>query len=172
MPDDEYEGIPKGLFDWLVSTDERVNAVHKELLGVAQGVATVQNMVAALAVGEEVAVPGRVTRQVKFEETLGPLQGIEVEDRCPLTGEITSITIHWPDGCNGLLHIAVGHNGTWLCPHEPDTFLALNDATPTFPMKEPVVWDERLWAIIYSGDGREPHKVSVIITIIGTEEWA
>lgn len=117
-------------------------------------------------------MPGEVTKQVKFKETLDPLEGIEVEARSPLRGEITSITIHWPEGCDSLVDIAVGHDGTFLCPNEPDTFLALNNATPTFPMKEPVVWDERLWGILRNTDGGNPHTVSVIITIVGVEEWA
>ncbi|GAI51629.1 unnamed protein product [marine sediment metagenome] len=82
------------------------------------------------------------------------------------------MTIHWPEGCDGLVDIAVGHNGTFLCPNEPETFLALNNATPTFPMEEPVVWDERLWGIMRNTDGANPHKVSVIIIIVGVEEWA
>ncbi len=114
----------------------------------------------------------RITKQVRFEETLDALEGIEVESRCPLRGEIRSITIHWPEGCDGLVDIAVGHNGTFLCPNEPETFLALNNATPTFPMEEPVVWDERLWGIIRNTDDANPHKVSVIIIIVGVEEWA
>jgi len=116
-------------------------------------------------------VPKTVTKQVRFQETLELLTGIEVDARCPLEGEITSITIHWPDGCDALVDIAVGHNGTFLCPNEPDTFEALNNATPTFPVKEPVVWDERLWAIIRNTDDTEAHKVSVIITIVGVEKW-
>jgi len=116
-------------------------------------------------------VLGKVTRQVRFKETLELLEGIEVEARCPLEGEITSVTIHWPEGCDALVDIAVGHDGTFLCPNEPDTFLALNNATPTFPMKEPVVWDERLWAIIQNTDDSNPHTVSIIITIVGVEKW-
>jgi len=168
MPN-EYKDIPSGLLDWLISTDERIDRVHEEL---EKGVGGIKKMIAALPGAEEVPVPGRVTRQVKFKETLAPLAGIEVDKRCPLEGEIISVTIHWPLNCNALVDVAVGHDGTWLCPSEPDTFLALNDATPTFPMKEPVVWDERLWAIISNGDGGNPHTITVIITIAGVEKWA
>jgi len=114
----------------------------------------------------------RITKQVRFKETLEPLEGIEVEARCPLEGEITSVTIHWPEGCDALVDIAFGHDGTFLCPNEPGTFLALNNATPTFPMKEPTVWDERLWGIIQNTDDSNPHTVSIIITIVGIEKWA
>lgn len=171
MPNGKYKDIPSGLLDFLVSTDERIDAVHKELLSVAQEVGTVQKMIAALPGAEEVPVLKKVTKQVRFKETLDPLEGIEVEARCPLEGEISSVTIHWPDGCDALVDIAVGHDGTFLCPNEPDIFLALNNATPTFPMKEPVVWDERLWAIIRNTDDTEKHTVSIILTIGGVEEW-
>lgn len=168
MPGDEYKDIPKGLFDWLISTDERIDRVHEELV---KGMGTVQKMIAALPGAEEVPVPGKVTKQVKFKETLEPLAGIEVDARCPLEGEIISITMHWPDGCDALVDIASGHDGTFLCPNEPDTFLALNNATPTFPIREPVAWDERLWAIIQNTDDTEKHTVSIIITIVGVEKW-
>ncbi len=45
---ENYKEIPSGLLDWLISTDERVDAVHKKLLDVNQGVITAQNMIAAL----------------------------------------------------------------------------------------------------------------------------
>jgi len=160
--------IPKGLLDWLTSTDEKVEALHKD---VAQGMTTIQNLIAVLPGAEEVPVPEKITRTVTIEQSLAPLEGLELEARSPLKGKIASITVHWPDGCDGLVDVAVGHGGTWLYPSEPDTFVALNDATPTIPMEEPVVWDERLWVIMSNTDGGNPHRISVIFIIIGVEEW-
>lgn len=110
------------------------------------------------------------TRQVPFSETLPPLQGVLMEEPCPLTGEIVEVTMHWPDGCNGLVDLQFGHGEVSLFPSKKGEYLALNDATPTYSnLKELVSKGDRLWAELRNGDGGNPHKPSIIVTLIGVE---
>jgi len=96
------------------------------------------------------------------------LQRVKVADLCPLTGKIISVTMHFPDGCNGLVHIAFGHGDKWVAPSEINTFISLNNAAPVFPASEPVVKNEHLWAEFRNGD-INPHMISVIATIVGRD---
>lgn len=112
----------------------------------------------------------KITRQIKFRETVAGLTGMEVEEVCPLTGKITSIMLHYPDGCDALVDIAVGHGEVWLIPTERGEYQAFNDATPVIPIEEPVFWGERLWAMIDNGDAL-PHTPSITITMVGIEQW-
>jgi len=115
----------------------------------------------------EVAPGEMVTKQVPLAYNIQPLETVKLAEPSPLKGRITSITMHFPDGCNGLVHIAFGHGGLWVAPSEVDTYHSLNDATPTFPTDEPIEKGEHLWAEIRNGDGVNPHNVTVIATIIG-----
>lgn len=113
--------------------------------------------------------PGKITKQVSLAYNVQPLEVIKVAEPSPLLGKITSVTMHFPDGCDGLVHIAFGHSEVWLCPSEIDTYISLNNATPTFPTNEPIEKGEHLWAEIRNADGANPHAVSVIPTIQGVE---
>ena len=116
------------------------------------------------------AVIPEITKQVPLAYNLQPLEVIKLAEPSPLRGRITSVTMHFPDGCNGLGHIAFGHSEVWLCPSVPGTYISLNNATPTFPTNEPIEKGERLWAELRNADGLYPHNVSVIAVITGTEE--
>lgn len=111
-----------------------------------------------------------ITKDVPLAYNILALQRVKIAELCPLTGKITSVTIHFPAGCNALVHIAFGHGGVWVTPSEINTFLSLNDATPVFPVSEPVMKNEYLWAEIRNGDGVNAHSVSVIATIVGRED--
>lgn len=115
-------------------------------------------------------MPGVCTRQVTFSETLAALQGVEMNAPCPLTGEITEVTMHFPDGSCGLVELQFGHGGVAVLPSKKEEFIALNNATPTFRnLREQVTKGERLWAILRNGDAVNPHKPSCIIVITGVE---
>ena len=115
--------------------------------------------------------PGEVvTRQVPLAYNIQPLETVKLAEPSPLKGRITSVTFHFPDGCNGLAHIAFGHSDIWVAPSERDTYISLNNATPTFPTDEPIEKGEHLWAEIQNADGENPHNVSVIATIVGVIE--
>lgn len=115
-------------------------------------------------------VVAKITKQVSLGYNLSPLETIKLAEPSPLSGRITSVTMHFPDGCDGLVHIAFGHGEVWLCPSQRDTYISLNNASPTFPTDEPVEKGERLWAEFRNADGGNPHNVSAIAVITGTEE--
>ena len=126
----------------------------------------------------EIPVLKVCTREVTFTFTLQPLQGVEMEEPCPLTGEITEVTMHFPDGCAGLgptgytqlVQLAFGHSGVSMFPSKRGEYIALNDATPTWRnLREPVLKGERLWAELRNGDSANPHKPSILVTISGVE---
>jgi len=110
-----------------------------------------------------------VTREVVLRETVQPLKGTRAKKPSPLTGRITQLVLHFPDGCNALVDVAIGHKDTWVCPNEIDTFVALNDATPVLTVNEPIEKGEEIWMIIRNADGREQHAITVTATVIGVE---
>lgn len=105
------------------------------------------------------------TEQVVLSQTLQPLQGLKLEDDVPIDGKMISVVFSFPDGCDSLVNIAFGHGSEQICPSEG--FIALNNATPVFPVSELVKKDDILWAVMENGDGANPHAVSVIATIVG-----
>lgn len=111
-----------------------------------------------------------ITRQVPLAYNVQPLETIKLAEPSPLRGKITSVTFHFPDGCDSLVNIAFGHGEDWVCPSERNTYISLNNATPTFPTDEPIEKGEQLWMVIRNTDGTNPHIVSVIPTIVGVIE--
>lgn len=111
------------------------------------------------------AMPTR-TEQIQFRQTLNPLQGVRLTDSVPIDGKITSVIIHWPGGCNAAVDIAFGYQTRQIIPFEG--FLALDDATPVFPVSEMVKRYETLWCVMENGDPINPHIPSVIVTIEGS----
>ncbi|MBA7567562.1 hypothetical protein ES708_09277 [subsurface metagenome] len=118
---------------------------------------------------EELPTMLQVTKQVPLTYTIGSLETIKIAEPSPLTGRITSVAMHFPDGCNALVHVAFGHGEVWVAPSEIDTYISLNDATPVFPTNEPIEKGEHLWAEIQNADGGNPHSISVIATLVGVE---
>lgn len=107
-----------------------------------------------------------VTKQVSFDYTVQPLKGVELTERCPLTGKIKSVTMSFPPGCSGLVDVAFGHGSTNVCPY--NGYIALDDASPTFTdIDEPVKMNERLWCEMRNGDDIYPHTISVLVVIVG-----
>ena len=143
--------------DYLIASQEVVvSLLHEIRTGIGQLL-------------EKEEVPMEITKQVPLAYNVAALEVIKLAEPSPLRGRITSVTMHFPDGCDGLVHIAFGHGEVWLCPSEPNTYISLNDATPTFPTSEPVEKGEHLWAEFRNATAF-PHNVSVIVTITGTEE--
>lgn len=108
-----------------------------------------------------------ITREVVLRETVQPLVGMRVVKGSPLTGRIIQILRHWPDGCDALVDIAVGHADTWVAPEQTDMFVALNDATPVLTVDEPTVKAEELWMIVRNTDGVNAHSITVTFVIEG-----
>jgi len=149
-------------FEELTTIDERVDYIHNQLVA------------AQLALNQLLEKEGMppmtvVTRDVNLRVLLQPNTGTRVSRPSPLTGRIVQLIPHWPDGCNALVDVAVGHKDTWIYPHLVDTFVALNDATPVLTVNEPIEKGEEIWMIIRNADGREQHAITVTATVIGVE---
>ncbi len=166
MPNGEYKDIPSGILDWMVSTDERVNAVHKELLGVAGGVGIVQNMIVALAKGEPMPVVPTKGRSIPLHAEVDPLDIVLVTEDAPIAGRIKQVSISWPDGCDFIVLVAFGHSDQWVIPGFTDHYERNNDTTVTYPLDEPVYEGEELWLRIGNGDNTNPHQISVTVVIV------
>jgi len=110
-----------------------------------------------------------ITRQASFQYTLPMLTGVRLVEGSPLTGVITQVIIHWPPGTEALVDIAFGHNGKWVLPHIPNTYLAFDSATPVFTVYEPILESEELWVVFMNGDEDNKHTVSLAVTIEGVE---
>jgi len=115
-----------------------------------------------------------ITRQVPFEYTLAPLEGIKLVAPSPVTGKIIEVLMSWPDGCEDpvtgthLVGIAFGHGDHWMLPSDPDTYLKLNNTSPTFRnLSEPVSRNEELWVVLRNADDTNIHAVSIAATVQG-----
>ncbi len=152
----------KAPFESLTTIDERVDYVHNQLV-------SVQLALDRLLEKEGVEPMAALTRDANLRMTLLPAQGRKISKLSPLTGRIVQLIPHWPDGCDGLVDIAVGHKDTWIYPNEVDTFIALNDATPVLTIDELIEKGEEIWMIGRNCDALNPHSISCTITIIGVD---
>lgn len=147
-------------FEELTTIDERIDYVHNQL--VASQLALNQ-----LLQKEGLPPMTVITKDVNLRVTLLENQGQRIARPSPLTGRIVQLIPHWPDGCNALVDLAIGHKDTWVLPNETDTYIALNDATPVISVDEPITKGEELWMIGRNGDGVNPHAISCTLIIIG-----
>ena len=107
-----------------------------------------------------------ISKQVIFEETLQPLEGIELTEVCPLTGKIKTVTMTCPSGGDNLVLVAFGHDAKRLCP--TNDYIPLHGDSPPFTgLEEPVLMNERLWCEMLNGDDTYPHLVTVAVVIVG-----
>lgn len=109
-----------------------------------------------------------ITRQVPFEYNVPALGGVDLKEACPITGFITEVTMHFPEGCNSLVDIVFGHRDVHLSPHTG--YISLNNATPSWRnLHESVKKGETLWTKFKNGDLVNSHAVAVIVTLLGVE---
>lgn len=179
LPDEYLEYLQRNtsalerLGDRFSTSDERLNYVVTQLDKVLSGgiptevkdnlvklKESVDILVSTLE--ERNAVVGETT-QVNFRETITSLEGDRFEKECPFDGIITSACFHFPPGCNALVDIAIGHSDTQSFPREGA--IALDSASPVFPVNEVVSEGEILWTEIKNGDSANSHTVSVILTL-------
>ncbi|GAI26152.1 unnamed protein product [marine sediment metagenome] len=84
----------------------------------------------------------------------------------PFSGYIKQVTPHYPQGCNALVDVRVGHGPKRFCPREG--FLALNDVTPSYPFNEPVSGgQEDIWVEMINGDAENKHAITVTVMLEG-----
>ena len=114
-------------------------------------------------------MPGVKIEQIPFAYTLAVAgaagSGVVLEENAPFSGYIKQVTIHWPDGADALVDVKVGHGVVQFCPDEG--FLALNDATPTYPFNEWVNDQETIWVELRNRDGGNTHAITVTVTLEG-----
>ena len=151
-------------------TDEEVRQALVLIL--SQQVTTLDNIadlelkLEALAAAEGVIMPGvKIIEQVKFDRTLAIGEVVTIYEKCPFNGYVRRVTIHWPDGADALVDVAVGHSNTQFCPKGTGEYLALNDATPTYQFNEEVTQGEEIWVQMRNRDGGWPHSITVSISV-------
>jgi len=154
-------------FEALTTIDERVDFVHEQVDYIHNQLADAQLALNQLLEKEGMPTMAVVTRDVNLRVTLEHNTGTKISKSSPVTGKIVQLIPSWPDGCNALVDIAVGHKDIWVLPHLVDNFIALNDATPVFTVDEPISKGEAIWMIVKNADGREQHAISCAITVIG-----
>jgi len=121
-----------------------------------------------------VEFPGGVAMPLKIEQIpfvrdleKAGIDGSQVmmTEYAPFSGYIKEISIHWPEGCNHLVDVRVGHGTEQFCPDVG--YLALNDATPTYPFNEWCNDHEEIWVEMINGDGVNKHQITVSATLEG-----
>ncbi len=159
--------------DGLSGSDERLDYAVKQIQAILaalevkpEAVAVMQQLSGLLQKLKEAGfqMPTQ-TQQIVFQQALAINQGVRLEEQVPLDGAITSVTMHFPQNCNGLVDIAFGHGYKQICPISG--FIALNDALPMFPTSEMCKRNETIWCIMDNHDGGAAHTVSCIVTMEG-----
>lgn len=114
-------------------------------------------------------IPGIVKKieQIPYSYNLAVAGAINsrvtLSEYSPFDCKVKVVTIHWPANCNALVDVMVGHGVTQFCPREG--YLALNDATPSYPFDEPVDEREEIWVEMINGDGGFTHNITVTVTV-------
>jgi len=149
-------------FEELTTIDERVDFIHGQLAASQVQLAASQVALNLLLEKEGLPIMAKAQKQIVFKHTLEALAGLTDHQRIPTLKTVKTITIHWPDGCNALVDVAVGYSqDKRLLPEEG--YLALNDATPTWTINKETDSDT-LWVEIRNGDASNPHTISVVVT--------
>lgn len=108
-----------------------------------------------------------VTRVLNYRSSTAASTSATDRQKCPLTGRITQILLHFPAGCNALVRTKVLHNGLSILP--TDDWIALDDTTPIYPMNWPVNITDYLDVVIENTDAVFAHTLTITITITGVE---
>ena len=102
---------------------------------------------------------------VPLKATITSGKGVIVQASSPKTGRATRAIIHWPDGCNALVDVAVGYEDSQFLPQYEDSYFSLNNATPEFPVDVPVKSGGKFWAKLQNRDSLNDHTITVIMTV-------
>jgi len=139
-----------------------------KMADLAEKVGKLDYTLRTLELPEGVAMPLKI-EQIPFAYTLAvaglPGSGVTLMEYAPFSGYIKQVTPHWPDGADALVDIRVGHGTVQFCPD--DGYLALNDATPTYPFREFVNDHEEIWVELRNRDGGNEHSITVTVTLEG-----
>lgn len=148
-------------FDQLTNIDERVDFIHNQIAAFQGKLDTSQVSLNQLLEKEGLPTMPKAQKQFVFKHTVAALAGLTDHQRLPMLKTVKSITIHFPDGCDALVDVAVGYSqDKRLLPEEG--YLSLNDATPTWPIDKDTNSDT-LWVEIRNSDAGNAHTISVIV---------
>jgi len=87
---------------------------------------------------------------------------VTLSEYAPFKGIIKEVIVHWPNNCNALVDVRVGHGTKQFCPREG--YLALNNATVKYRFNEPVDDHEEIWVEMINTDGGFTHNITVTVT--------
>jgi len=136
----------------------------------AEKVGKLEYALSTLEWPEGVAIAEVKIEQIPFvydlEKAGTPKSWALLTEPTPFSGYIKQVTLHWPDGCNHIVDVRVGHGPRQFCPKEG--FLALNDVTPTYHFNELVSGgQESIWVEMINGDSANKHAITVTVTLEG-----
>jgi len=106
--------------------------------------------------------------QVSFtrpDTTVLPATEIALQELSPLTGAITNIELHFPNGCNGLVEIRCYVNQEQILP--VTGYIALNDFTRSYSVNRKITNRDNLRVRISNRDAINPHTISIIFNMEG-----
>lgn len=151
--------------DYLGPKVEQLGALSPKVDALAEKVDKLEYAISTLELPEGVAMLQMKIEQIPFAYNLAALEGVKLTEYAPFSGNIKQVMIHYPDGCNALVDVRVGHSTKQFCPK--NGFLALNNATPIFSFNEWVKDHEEIWVEMRNGDAVNPHNISCTIFIEG-----
>ncbi len=163
-------GIAKRL-DYLgPKVEELESTLSPSVANLAEKVGKLEYAISKLEFPEGVAMPELKIEQLPFaynlEKAGTPNSQALLTEPTPFSGYIKEVEIHWPDGCNHIVDVRVGHGPKQFCPKEG--FLALNDVTPTYHFNEWVSGgQESIWVEMINGDAGNTHAITVTVTLEG-----
>lgn len=163
--------LPEEYLEYLKQNVNVLERIGDKFTGIDErvdyAVAQTAQLVKDIQALKEMGIVAERTEQISFSQTVQPLQGVRLEEYVPFSGRMTSVMFHFPSGCDALVEVAFGHGSEQICPSTG--FLALDAATPVFPVSELVTKADVLWCEMRNGDGGNPHTITVTAVIIGWE---
>ena len=159
--------------DYFRGVDERLDFLAPKIF---EALTRARAIEAAIGSIPGIEVTPLITEQMTFNQNM-PIAGaagsaVRLSDPAPFSGFIKFVSIHWPNGCNALVDVRVGHDVVQFCPRIPTpggvAWLALNDATPMYEFSG--IWVEQnmpIWVEIQNRDGGNTHNVTIVVMIEG-----
>jgi len=154
--------------DYLGPKVEKLSTLGPSVALLGETVGRLEYAFGTLKLPEGVSMPMKI-EQIPFSYNLAmaglPGSSVTLSEYAPFSGYIKEVSPHWPDGCDAIVDIRVGHGTKQFCPDEG--YLALNDTTPTYPFNEWVNDREEIWVELINGDGGNPHTITVVVLLEG-----
>lgn len=104
------------------------------------------------------------TQNILFEQTVDSGKELKINEIARVTGRIEEILYSFRAGCRGYAKLKVFAGTDQILPEKG--WLALDGITEKAIVKRPIKAGERLSAI-FKNDGVFPHKLTVLVTIVG-----